>query len=184
MITSLSKKQGIFNMKKLSVDRLVKIAVVAAIYVVITVAVEPLSYGAIQFRFSEILMLLCFYKSDYCVSLTLGCAIANLFSPFAIIDVPFGAIATLISAVLIYKSSKLWLASLFPTILNGIIVGLELNLFYNLPLWGAASSVAIGEFVVVTLLGVPIFLALQKNKLFMQTIGADSKKVSVYKNAV
>jgi|BioPla2DNA2_1021312.scaffolds.fasta_scaffold00379_22 uncharacterized membrane protein len=171
-------------MKKLSADRLVKIAVVAAIYVVITVAIEPLSYGVIQFRFSELLMLLCFYKLDYCISLTLGCAIANLFSPFAIIDVPFGTLATLISAILIYKCNKLWLASIFPTILNGIIVGLELNIFYDLPLWGSALSVACGEFVVVTLLGVPVFLALQKNKLFVKTIGADSKKVSIYKNAV
>lgn len=162
-------------MKRLSNARLVKISVVAAIYVVLTVAIEPLAYGAIQFRFSEILMLMCFYKFDYCISLTLGCAIANVFSPFAIIDVPFGTLATLISAILIYRSNKLWLASLFPTIFNGIIVGLELNLFYDLPILISVLSVAIGEFIVVTFLGVPIFLALQKNKLFMNMIGADSR---------
>ncbi|NLP26836.1 MAG: QueT transporter family protein [Clostridiales bacterium] len=162
-------------MKRLSNARLVKISVVAAIYVVLTVAIEPLSYGAIQFRFSEILMLMCFYKFDYCISLTLGCAIANIFSPFAIIDVPFGTLATLISTILIYRSNKLWLASFFPTIFNGIIVGLELNLFYDLPILISILSVAIGEFIVVTFLGMPIFLALQKNKLFMNMIGADSR---------
>ena len=42
---------------------LVKSAVVAALYAVLTLLLPVASYGPIQFRFSEILVLLVFYNS-------------------------------------------------------------------------------------------------------------------------
>ena len=56
-------------MKKLSVTRLVKLAVVAAVYVVLTLALGFMSYANIQFRIAEAFMLLCFYKQDHGISL-------------------------------------------------------------------------------------------------------------------
>ena len=47
-------------------------AIIASLYVVLTVIVGPLSYMAIQLRFSEILILLCFYKKDYIAGLSIG----------------------------------------------------------------------------------------------------------------
>ena len=58
---------------------IVRLAIVAAMYVLFTV-VNPFSYNAIQFRISEILMLLCFFRKDYTIALIIGCFISNFFS--------------------------------------------------------------------------------------------------------
>ena len=160
-----------FQLKNAQPLRLVRIAAVAAIYVVLTVFL-PLSYESVQFRVAEMLMLLCFYNKDYCVSLTLGCAIANLFSPFMLLDVPIGTAATLIAAVLMWKCPSIYAASLFPVISNALMVGAELTYIDNTPFLLNAGFVALGEFVVVCVLGVAVFRAvLQRNKGFMRLIG-------------
>ena len=74
-------KNEIFQTKNL-----VRLALVAALYAALTLALPGLSFPAIQFRFSEILVLLCFYRKDYSISLILGCFIANCFSPMALMD--------------------------------------------------------------------------------------------------
>lgn len=158
-------------MKNFNAMKLVKIAVVAAIYFVLTVAISPLSFGQIQFRFSEILVLLCFYNKNYCYSMVAGCALANLFSPMAALDVPFGTVATLIAVLcIVFLGKNLWIASIFPVIANGIIVAVELKIAFEAPLLLSMATVALGELVVVTILGVPIFKLLEKNKEFMKLI--------------
>lgn len=158
------------SLGKSPISQIIKIAMVAAIYAVLTVAILPLSYGAIQFRLSEILVLLCFYNPKYCWSMILGCAIANIFSPMAALDIPFGTLATALAVLCLCKSKNIWIASLFPTIFNGIIVGLELYFALNEPLLISMGTVALGELVVVTVAGVPIFKLLEKNKGFMRLI--------------
>ena len=63
-------------MKKLTLSDLVKAGVVAAIYVALTL-VNPLSYGAVQFRISEFLNNLAPFNKRYVWALTIGCVIAN-----------------------------------------------------------------------------------------------------------
>ena len=151
-------------MKKVDVKGLVRLAVVAAVYVVVTLAGSWMAYGPVQFRVAEMLMLLCFYRRDYVYSLVLGCGIANLFSPMAALDVPFGTGATLLAALgIVFLARNLWAASLFPVILNGIIVGIELNVAFNEPLLLSMGTVALGELVVVTVVGVPVFKLLERN---------------------
>ena len=69
-------------------------------------------------------------------------------------------------------------ASLFPVLLNGIIVGLELHFFYAAPLVASMLSVAAGEFIVVSLVGVPCFYALQKHALFQRVIHPNQQKLA------
>lgn len=155
---------------------IVQIAIVAALYAVLTVAISPIAYGPIQFRISEILVLLCFYNKKYCVSMTLGCLIANLFSPMALLDVPFGTLATVLAVLVIAHSKNLFLGSLAATVFNGIIVGIELYVAFKEPLLISMGTVALGEFVVVSVAGVIIFKLLEKNSHFMRLI--DDKKLS------
>lgn len=164
-------------MKNLSAKRIAKISLVAALYFALTVAVAPLSFGAIQFRFSEILVLLCFFNKDYIISMTVGCFFANLFSPMASLDVPFGTLATLIAVVLLYRTRNIWISSLIPAIVNGIIVGIELTIAFKTPLLFNMATVALGELVVVTAIGVPIFLLFQKNNTLMSFIGITKKSL-------
>ncbi len=172
----------------MTTKKLVTISVVAAIYVVMTLAVAPLAYGPFQFRISEILNLLAFYNPIFGIAVTLGCFIANMLTPnLPILDLIFGTFATGLSVFLISKSNKLFIASLFPTILNAIIIAWVIvasmtgdMLFFmhgltvadsglstnnaNLVYLFFALTVGLGEFVVVTVIGVPFFNYLQKHQ--------------------
>ncbi|KEH88932.1 membrane protein [Clostridium novyi A str. BKT29909] len=150
-------------MKNITVSKITKVAIVAAVYAVLTAVIAPISYGPIQFRISEIMTLLAFIDPLYIPGLVLGCAISNLFSPLGIVDVVVGTTATFISVYMISKSKNLFIASLWPTI-NCIFIGAELYYLQHLPFWLTSLEVAIGEFVVVTLIGYPIFRVLLKKR--------------------
>lgn len=166
-------KNEIFNVRNIT-----RLALVAALYAAVTLAIPGLSFSAVQFRFSEILVLLCFYRKDYCVPLILGCFIANLFSPFGLYDIIFGTLATAAAVIPMYYVRNIWLSSLLPVISNGIIVGFELFLCGE-PLWFSMGTVALGELVVITVIGCPLFrFALERSKPFMKVIGADKRKYS------
>lgn len=154
------------KLSKLSLMQLVKVSIVAAIYVALTLSVAPISYGALQFRVSEVLNLLAFINPLYGISLVLGCAISNLFSPLGMYDVVFGTLATLLSVIFISKSKNLFVASLWPSLFNPIIVGLELYFLLNLPFAFTAFTILIGEFMVVTVVGYPLFKILMRNSRF------------------
>ena len=153
-------------MKNDLTKRLTRTAIIAAIYAVITVAIAPLSYMGVQFRISEILVLLAVFDPLYIGGLTLGCLIANLLGPNGPMDVLFGTLATFISVYAIYLTGKLiknykiklLVASIWPTIFNGLIIGWMLNKLYGLPLILSVGEVALGELVVITFIGVPLFL--------------------------
>jgi uncharacterized membrane protein len=157
--------KGVFLMKNISINTLVKTAIVAAIYAAITIALAPISYGELQFRLSEVLVLLAFIDPLYIPGLVLGCILANLGSPLGPIDVFAGSFATLLSVIAIYQTRKacgnsfkaLILAGLWPVIFNGLIVGWMLNYVLKLPFWASAAYVALGEFVVVSIVGVVVF---------------------------
>ena len=82
------------NMKNLSVRRLVRCAVIAAVYVVVCLVLAPFSYGAVQVRVAEALCLLPVFGAEYIVGVTLGCFLANLLGS-TVVDVVFGTLATL-----------------------------------------------------------------------------------------
>lgn len=172
---------------KLSVKRLIILSVVAAVYVAVTIACGSLSYANIQFRISEALVLLCFYKKAYCVSMVIGCFVANIASTVGLVDMVVGTLATVIavlgivlcSAVLpkafekagmsegVSHAVSMVIASLCPVVANAVLVGLELYIFLDLPLVLSMLQVGAGELVCVTVLGSVLFLCLEKNKQFM-----------------
>lgn len=159
------------------VHRTARIAIVSAIYIALTLISAPFSYGQIQFRISEALVLLCFYNKDYILSMTLGCFIANLFSPLGLIDAGFGTAATFIAVVFIYllrNKLNLYFISLFPVVVNAIIVAIELKMIYDMPVLVSMGWVALGEFICVSVLGVIQFKALSKSNQFMKLIAANS----------
>lgn len=151
-------------MENNTTKRLVRTAVIAALYAVLTLFLAPISYGSIQFRISEIMVLLAFFDPFYIGGLTLGCFVANILGPNGMVDAVFGTIATFISVYAISITGKyiksdtkaLIVASLWPVIFNGLIIGWELNYLYQFPLVLSILQVACGEFVVVAIVGVPV----------------------------
>lgn len=148
--------------KKLTINALVRISLVATLYCVVTIAFSEISYGGIQARPSELLNFLAFIDPLYIPGLVLGCAISNLYS-FGFIDVIIGSLATLISTYMMYKSKKLFVASLWPLI-NAIIVPIELYIVANQPILFNVVTIFIGEFLIMTVIGYPMFRKLFKNK--------------------
>lgn len=166
------QKKGKFNVQDLT-----RLALVTAMYAVLTVVTSELSYGGIQYRLSEILVLLCFYRKDYAPALILGCFIANLFSLLGVIDWIVGPIATAIAIVPMYYMKNIYLAAALPVVSNGIIVGIELTIVLGeASLWFNMLTVAFGELVVVGILGVLIFkLIFDKNPAMLRLIGSTRK---------
>lgn len=148
----------------LNTKNLARTAMVAALYGCLTWALSFMAYGPIQFRLTEVMVLLVLIDSGYIPGLVLGCIIANIFSSVGIMDMVFGSAATLISVLLISKTKNLWVATLWPTICNALIVGAELYYISHLPFFLSAGEVALGEFVVVTILGGILFTFILKNK--------------------
>lgn len=161
-------KKDFYKIKNISL-----IALIAALYVGLSLILSPISFGIVQFRLAEVLVLLCFYKKEYSIALVLGCFITNLFSPFAL-DLLFGTLHTLVSVIFISLSKKLFIASLWPMIFS-FIVGFELYL-YGEPFIISTLGVMIGEFVVVTCLGTLLYSQLNQSKQFKEFIANSFKR--------
>lgn len=148
------------NTRKIAV-----IGIIAALYAAITLALGFISYGPIQFRIAEVMTLLPLLGKEYILALTLGCFLANVIGPYGVPDIVFGTLATFISVYLVYLTGKkmidkkgyVLIASLWPTIVNAIIIGIMLNVFFGLPLILSMLQVGFGQFVVITIVGVPLF---------------------------
>lgn len=158
--------------RKNKTRKLVVSALVASLYAVITLVLGAISYGPIQFRIAEIMILLPFIKKDYIWGLTIGCFVANIIGPYGVPDIIFGTMATLLSAYAVYLTSKyiknkssLLIASIWPTIINGVVIGFMLNKFFGVPMTLGMLQVALGEFVVITIVGVPLYKSLEKKYL-------------------
>ena len=163
------------NMKKLSVRRLVRCAVIAAVYVVVCLVLAPFSYGAVQVRVAEALCLLPVFGAEYIVGVTLGCFLANLLGS-TVVDVVFGTLATLLACLVTYKLRDIRVkglaipASLPPVVFNMIIVGaFEITFFFSdgaptamLAVFNAVT-VGIGELISCTVLGVALVKLIESN---------------------
>ncbi len=159
---------------------LVEASVIAAAYAALTVAIYPLSYGTVQFRFSEALTVLPVFTPAAIPGLTIGCFIANITGPYSWIDAVFGALATFLASLCTYFARNIrlknipFLSFLFPVLFNAMIIGLEINLFFLpegegftfLGFLISALWIGVGELVVCYLLGTPLFVAVSKTKLF------------------
>lgn len=139
-------------------------AVIAALYVVLTLTLSFNPYKDLQLRISEALTILPFFTPAAIPGLVVGCAIANLFSPLGWVDIVFGSSASLIAALLTYKTSKKYLAPLPPILVNAVIIGLELYFVLDLPLVASMGWVALGQTIACYGLGYPLLLLLSKHK--------------------
>lgn len=142
-------------------------AIVAALYAVLTIGLAPISYGPVQVRLSEVLVLLAFYNRKWIPGLIAGCIIANMDSPMGMTDIIIGTAATCVALYGMRFAPNLFLASLSPVIANGVIIGGELAYLSELPdgqsLMGAICYIGLGEFLAVSVVGVLLFKAVMKN---------------------
>jgi uncharacterized membrane protein len=153
-------------MKNVPVLTIIQNGFIAAIYVVLTLTLSPIAFEMIQFRLSELVLLIVFYRKDWSVGLMVGTFIANYLGPFGLSDAMVGTMATGLSLLAMTTTHRLWLASLYPTLINGLLIGLLLSLVNETPFWINVSWVALGQFVVLTMIGLPLMNLLLRHPYF------------------
>lgn len=172
-------------MKKISIQFIAKSAIIAALYAALTWLLQPISYGPIQFRISEILMLLVVFNPKYLVALIIGCFVANIPSPLGWYDMVFGTIATILAILPMLKIKKLPIAAIFPVISNALIVSIELGLAFDMfapeAFWYNVLTVGLGEAVVLYLIGIPAMLSISKNEAVSNILELDCNNVKTNK---
>lgn len=163
-------------MKNKSAIFLAQAAMIAAIYVVLTLVFRPFSFGEIQVRIAEALTILPIFTPAAVPGVFVGCLIANIIGGGILPDIIFGSLATLIGAVFTYKlrEKSPFLAPLPPILANIVIVPFVLFYGYgvNLPIPFMMLTVGIGEVLSCGVLGLILYSALKryKNILFRPTI--------------
>ena len=159
-----------------------KIAMIAAIYTVVSLVLAPFSYGNIQVRIAEALTILPLIYRPSIAGVTLGCFLTNLIgammgvNPSGMIDAVVGTAATLFAAILTYQLRDRKIAGIpvlslmMPVIFNFFFVGMELSVLYFegnvwLGLLIMGTEVAIGELISV-IIGYFLVKALDRTEIF------------------
>jgi uncharacterized membrane protein len=142
-------------------------AVIAALYVALTMAFAPISFGSVQLRVAEALTILPLFGFAAVPGLFLGCLLANLLGGAVILDIVFGSLATLIGAFggwLLRKNR--WLVPIPAILANTAIIPFVLKYGYgvDIPIWLQMTYIAAGEVLGCGLLGQLLGSVLLKHK--------------------
>lgn len=160
-------------MRTKRVKYITQAAMIAAIYVVLTLFVSAfnLASGAIQIRISEALTVLPAFTPAAIPGLFIGCLISNLASGCLPPDVIFGSLATLIGAYGSYLLRKWkWAVPIPPILSNALIVPFVLAYVYHIP--GGVPyfmlTVGVGQIISCGVLGMIVYniLAKYRNVIF------------------
>ncbi len=137
----------------------------AALTILQTISMGPLTYGPIQVRLSDALLPTAMVTGiPAAIGLAIGCIIANMYYYLSPLDVVLGSIANFIAAYLSYKFSKgkAIVAGLLSAVSVALIVGTYLSYLFNLNIFIVILWVGVGEFISTVLVGVPLTKALEK----------------------
>ena len=180
---------------KQNTHRIAVAAMVGAAYAALTMALAPISYGAIQLRVCEVLCILPYFIPGTAWGLFAGCMLANLLTG-NIFDILFGSLATLAAGLITahlgraarreladpdfdpeasrVPVSRPLLACLMPVVFNAVIVGAVItgayegrNIFQSFGLYLInAAWVGLGEAIVLFVAGFPLLRTLPRMKPF------------------
>ena len=159
------------NSKRKRSTSLALCGIIASTYFIVCMVFFPLSYGGIQVRFAEALAVLPLFFGEAVWGLAVGCLIANFFGN-GILDVVFGTLATLISAILTYfvrkkiKNPKIrfFIGAFPPVIINAILVPFTFLAVFELKSLYFISmlQIFIGQAISIYLVGALIYFPLLK----------------------
>lgn len=141
-------------------------AIIAALYIAITMAIAPIAYGMFQIRISEALGLLVFDRKyggrPAAIGVLLGGTIVAFFSPFMVVNIFIGITSGIICvgfawwAGIHFKGSDLGkiLSGLVYTFVTVFFIGyLMLSVVFGMPAIPAMTGVMIGQLISALALG-------------------------------
>jgi uncharacterized membrane protein len=143
--------------------------ILAAVYIAVTMLIQPFGFTNVQFRVSEMLNHLVVFNKKYFFGIVLGVFFANLFfSPMVAYDLVFGVgqsvIALLITIFLMRYVKNIWARMAVNTLVftfTMFLIAWELKLAFDLPFLFTWLTTAAGEFVVMAV-GAPIMYAVNR----------------------
>lgn len=140
-----------------------KASLIAALYIVLVLLqMLPLpfinlTFGPIQLRIAEGLVLLPLVEAAAIPGVFIGCLLSNLllsfYSGFGLIDILGGSLVTLIAAYLTSKMKNKLTGILPPVILNGLIVSIWVSYFTKVPYFVTVLGIGGGELLSVAIFG-------------------------------
>jgi uncharacterized membrane protein len=163
-------------------------AMIATIYIVLTLVppLNTLSFLAIQFRVSEALLVLVWFRKDYVIGLVIGTFIANFFGPlgggFSVLDAFLGSMVSFLAIQLMIRIKSRWVGLLAPIELNALYLAVFLPFALSIEpsafigfAFATGFSVALGEAAVLILLGLPLVLLIELQPRLLQLIKGSTR---------
>lgn len=156
---------------------LVSNGILAALYIAVTMLVQPFGFSQIQFRISEMFNHLVVYNKKYIFGMIVAVFVSNLlFSPAPALDIIFGVGHTTIALLITIATGRfiknVWARMTVNTLVFTVtmfIIAFELKLAAGFPFLATWGFLAISEFVVMAL-GMPIIYALNKRITFAKRV--------------
>lgn len=157
------------DLPRSSTVEIAKVSIVAALYVVVTVMLAVISFGAIQLRLSEMFNYLALYHKRYVLAVTLGVVFANFLSPTWFLDVPIGGIATFLVLVICRAVTRNIENEIIRLVITAIIFALsmftvagQLAILLDFPFFYTWLTVGAGELLSMTIGGIIIYFVNKK----------------------
>lgn len=144
---------------------LTEAAMIAAVYTVLTLALEAFSFGMVQCRISEALNVLTYFTPAAIPGVTIGCLLSNLLGGASLPDIFFGTLATFFGTLLSRRLRRhRWLVPLPAIVSNTLILPWVLRFAYaeTAALPFLMLTVGIGELISAGVLGMCLLFALEK----------------------
>ncbi len=152
----------------MNTQKVVRIAIIAALYAVFTIALVPISYGPIQFRVSEALKVFVLFDPWLSLGIGIGTLFANLASPFIgpweLIWMPITDAAGGLLAYGVYRLlHKRWavVPMLVYALTTGGAVGLMLTVLGLGGFWFLSATIVASE-IIIFLAGLPIVMSIRR----------------------
>ncbi|MCK4632085.1 MAG: QueT transporter family protein [candidate division Zixibacteria bacterium] len=166
-------------MGKLSIRDISTAGVIAAVYVVVSYLLAPISFGVYQIRIAEALTVLPFISRAAIPGLFVGCFLANIFGGNGWVDIVFGSLLTLIAALLTRWIARfaddntdrlaavlplMFLALLPPVLINAFGVAAYLAPIIGTNYWFTVQMIGLGQVVAIYALGLPLLIFLRRRR--------------------
>ncbi len=156
-------------MRNKKIQYLTVSAMIAAVYLALTMLFYAISFSPMQSRLAEALTVLPYFTPLAIPGLFVGCLISNILGGNGIWDIIIGSLATLLSAFLTYKLTfnrprRKWLAPLPPVLINAVVIGAMLSVLYELPLFATMLEVGVGQIIACYVAGFPLMLLFESSK--------------------
>ena len=145
--------------------KIVRGALIAAIYVLLVYLFAGFSFGIFQFRPAEALTLLPMLYPEAVPALFVAVVLSNILGGLGPWDIFGGSLVTLLAAWITYRYRNTWIAYASPIVLNALLISLYLRIIFEVPYWLSVVGIGISEAISVLGLGIPLVRLLKRRHI-------------------